>query len=407
MKERDLVLFLGRPFTMDVITDKKYEPVVKEFLTRQKNMRVFTVTIDLSVMPDEMWMEYYNVCKDKYPIDPRKYFPKLKDLEEFILVPDGNMTINFFMMLKESKQIKYCIVTAMDSTADVLNDRLSVNRFDPVNQSLKDEIRGEISNWDQKLMEQFNDFMKSIKNVKTLGSIAMNAWYYFGYESKYVDTFVSEQDMKRIKKNMKDNFDPYTYILAMCNELDYTLFFQDHGLFIDTKTIMDQVIRDIANEKGLSPREVVTEFRLDIIDKTTEGILEIYRINEEMTMQRLESEPTGFALDAVLDAVRRSYIFECANNNVPFIANALTQKNEKLISSIFDGAKEFVHVIVCGENYDKNNMTAHKIAYNIKREENDKRQIEDMKEDIDKLLHSLMGRINNMNMENDDNEILN
>ena len=402
--EKNEIKLLAREISKKHLTDEKMKEVFIKLASQPSKMYLFTVTADLGFLDDEFWKKCYDSCKKRYPLDARKHFKFLGDLDEFILLPSNNMTLNYYMIFKDSKTVKFCITSSIPVAADILHGKEKSKRFNSINETIRTEIRGELCGWDQELMSTFNKSISNYKPEKVVGSITFEPWYWFGMEKKYQGIFYEEADMLELKDNIEETFDPYHYILALCNEMDNSQFLSSNGILADMKSILDNKVTRLANETGLSPKEVLTKYRLDILKESTTNMLEILSINVDHVLRFYKGDRLAYVLDGVLDAVRRCYIRSCVENDIPMIVDTLTPKYNKLLPKMFQKAKECVYEHLIRDKYDTNKLIHLSIANNMLRNEEEKEMIERMKAETHSLISELMNRFQDFDDDDDDDE---
>ena len=402
--EKKEIKFLASEISRKHLNDEKMKEVFVKLAAEPSKMYLFTVTVDLGFLDDKFWKKCYESCQKRFPLDARKYFKFLGELDEFILLPSNNMTINYYMVFKDSKKIKFCITSSIPVAADILHGKESSKRFDSISETLKTEIRGELCRWDQEMMNQFNKSFNESSSKKVLGSITFDLWFWFGAEKKYQGIFYEEADMLELKDNMEEMFDPYHYILALCNEVDNSQFLSSNGILADMKSILDNKVMRKANETGLSPKEVLTKYRLEILKESVENMLEIFSINTKSVLKFYQGDRIGYVLDGVSDAVRRCYIRSCVENDIPMIVDTLTPKYNKLLPKMFQKAKECVYEHLIRDKYDTNKLIHLSIANNMLRNEEEKEMIERMKAETHSLISELMNRFQDFDDDDDDDE---
>lgn len=406
--EKNEIKFLASEISRKHLNDEELRKVFVKLASESRKMYLFTVTVDLGFLDDEFWKKCYDSCQKRFPLDARKYFKFLGELDEFILLPSNNMTLNYYMVFKDSKKIKFCIISSIPVAADILHGKEESKRFDSIEETIKTEIRGELCHWDQEMMNQFNKSFNNSRSEKVLGSITFDLWFWFGAEQKYQGIFFEEADMLELKDKMEETFDPYHFILALCNEVDNSQFLSSNGILADMKSILDNKVMRKANETGLSPKEVLTKYRLEILKESVENMLEIFSINTKHVLQFYKGDRIGYVLDGVLDAVRRCYIKACIENDIPMVVDTLSPKYNKLLPKMFQKAKECVYEHLTGEKYDTDKLIHLSIANNMLRNEEEKEVIERMRTETQSLLSNLMNQFKEFDDDDniDDNKTL-
>lgn len=399
--EKNEIKLLAREISKKHLTDEKMKEVFIKLASQPSKMYLFTVSVDLNFLDDEFWKKCYDSCQKRHPLDARKHFKFLGELDEFILIPSNNMTINYYMVFKDSKKIKFCVTSSIPVAADILHGKEDSRRFDSINETIKTEIRGELCNWNQEMMHDFNKSFNNSRSEKVMGSITFEPWYWFGMERKYQGIFYEEADMMELKDNIEDTFDPYHYILALCNDVDNSQFLSSNGILSDMKSILDNKVTRLANETGLSPKEILTKYRLEILKESAANMLEIFSINANHVLKFYKGDRVAYVLDSILDAVRRCYIRACIENDIPMVVDTLTPKYNKLLPKMFQKAKECVYEHLNGAKYDTDKLIHLSIANNMLRNEEEKEMIERMRNETSCMISDLVNRIKEFD-DNDD-----
>lgn len=407
----EVVKNLMQEFDFKFLEKDEYLPEVMKYIVEQKKMQIYTITINLEKIPDKLWEKIYKINCAKYNSNVADEYRKLGlKVDDFILLQSQDMTINHFMMLKNQKEIRYTITTAIPITHRVLSNDLITDRFDPIAKTFQEHLRPLLCNFDIELSHEFDEAL-SISETKcqALGKTHSQPWNWFGFEKKYVGTFIMEGDEEEFKKSFKNLFDPYTFILGMCNDIEPTLFL-NNSIYDDAKSIMSHYTNYLANEMGWSPREVITSRRLDILYEGCKGLIKNYVTCKQYMKESMKGELLAYVLDGLSDAIRRAYIQICIENGVPLISNILTNKYNQLMMDLFNTTIEVISKISNKKEFDLRNYIIDKIINVSVIGYQNQEEMDNMKTEVTNELDSIIERIgkkiNGRNFDDEEEKIL-
>ena len=203
--------------------------------------------------------------------------------------------------------------------------------------------------------------------------------------------------------NLWEKISAYEFLLAMCNEIDPTQFIssKDHPI-LQMKTIMENYITQLANEKGLSPREIISEYRTEILTKGAKGLLHIYVKNKKYILEELTEESLGFVLDGMSDYLRRAFIQISIENGIPAIFNIFTPEINQKYSNMSKAALEIVYKRLNREDYNLEDYVTKNIASTLYDKNVEQEHIERVKKEINAMLEGLVNRTKNFLSDNNE-----
>lgn len=407
-KETEGITNLVKNFKTEYFEKSEYLDDIIDWLIHPKKHYLFNNVITLNQISDTLWNKIYAEGKKMCPFDSREILSKygFNDLEEFILVPSNDRTINFYLVFKNKKEIHYSITSSIPATETLLKGKYESDRFNSIESSFENSIIGDLCGVNEDLYREFKEFFENGIKSSIVCNINIRPWQWFGLEKKYKGVFNYMDDINETiddQDNLWREISPYEFLLAICNEIDPTQFIssKDHPI-LQMKTIMENYITQLANEKGLSPREIISEYRTEILTKGVKGLIYIYVKNKKYILEELTEESLGFVLDGISDYLRRAFIQISIENGIPAIFNIFTPEINQKYSNMSKAALEIVYKRLNKEDYNLEDYVTKNIASTLYDKNVEQEHIERAKKEINAMLEGLVNRTKNFLSDNNE-----